>query len=148
MEKFEPKKFISEKIKSLRASIGEKKAIVAVSGGIDSLVCFEISRLATKTKNSQIIPFILDTGLLRENEVKKTQEYFQKRYGIELQMWDRQNEFFAALRGIISPEQKRAIFRDVFYRTMSQAVRSYDADILVQGTILPDIIETQKGIKT
>ncbi|MCM8821293.1 MAG: phosphoadenosine phosphosulfate reductase family protein [Candidatus Omnitrophica bacterium] len=148
MERFEPKKFIAEKIRSFRAVTGDKRAIVAISGGIDSLVCFEIVRFAAKDQKNRIIPFILDTGLLRENEIKEMQEYFQKKYGIELQKWDRQNEFFAALKGIVSPEQKRTIFRDVFYRTMSQAIRSYDADIVVQGTILPDIIETQKGIKT
>ncbi|MGB9643468.1 MAG: GMP synthase, partial [Candidatus Ratteibacteria bacterium] len=79
---------------------------------------------------------------------KQIEEYFRKKYNIELQRWDKQNEFISALKGIVSPEEKRTTFRDVFYRIMSQAMRSYAADVLVQGTILSDIIETQKGIKT
>jgi len=147
MERFEPKKFVSKKVQALRSYAKGRKILVAVSGGIDSLVCFEIARNASIKVQEQIIPLILDTGLLRQSEVKNTEEYFRKKYGIELQKWDVQDRFFSSLKGIISSEEKRNIFRDVFYRTMGQALRSYSAEILVQGTILPDIIETQRGIR-
>lgn len=147
MERFEPKKFITKKIQAFRSLSSGKKTIVAISGGIDSLVCFEIIKNASKNQENQVIPLIIDTGFLRENEIKKTQEYFQKQYNIELQKWERKDEFFNALRGIISPEEKRKIFREIFYKNISQAMRSYSADILVQGTTLVDIIETQNGIK-
>ncbi|HOJ30404.1 MAG TPA: ATP-binding protein [bacterium] len=148
MERFEPRKFVARKIQALRSHASGKRVIVAVSGGIDSMVCFEIARNATIKQEGQTIPFIIDTGLMRQNEVKQTEEYFRKKYNIELQRWDKQNEFISALKGIVSPEEKRKTFRDIFYRIISQAMRSYAADILVQGTILSDIIETQKGIKT
>ncbi|MGB9643469.1 MAG: hypothetical protein ACPL3Q_09800, partial [Candidatus Ratteibacteria bacterium] len=64
MERFEPKKFIARKIQSLRSQANGKRIIVAVSGGIDSIVCFEIARNATIKQESQIIPFIIDTGLM------------------------------------------------------------------------------------
>ncbi len=147
MERFGPRKFISKKIQTFRSFADGKKILVAISGGIDSLVCFEIVLNAVKDQKDRIVPLILETGLLRENEVRETQDHFNKKYRIELQKWDRQDEFLSALKGIILPEEKRKIFRDVFYRNMSQAMRSYSTDILVQGTILPDIIETQKGIK-
>ncbi len=148
MERFEPRKFIARKIQALRSFASGKRIIVAVSGGIDSIVCFELALAATTKSNEKPIPIILDTGLLRLNEVKETEEYFRKQYGIELQKWEVQDRFLSALKGIIIPEEKRKIFREVFYRTMGQALRSYSAEILVQGTILPNIIETQKEIKT
>jgi len=148
MERFEPRKFITKKAQTLHSFASEKGIIVAVSGGIDSIVCFEIALAATAKSNEKPIPLMLDTGLLRINEVKETEKYFRKQYGIELQKWEVQDRFLLALKGISTPEEKRKTFREVFYKTMGQALRSYSAEVLVQGTILPDVIETQKGIKT
>ncbi len=147
MERFEPKKFILKKAGAFKSLLEGKRAIVAVSGGIDSLVCYEIVKKTPKIEENQIIPLMIDTGLMRENEVKTTQELFQKRYNVELQKWDRQEDFFSALKGIVNPQEKRKVFRETFYKNISQAMRSYSAEILVQGTILSDVIETQKGIK-
>lgn len=157
MEKFEPKKFISKKIQELRTQSGERKILVAVSGGLKSLVCFEIARNAKIKDQSQVIPLMIDTGMLRatvdknhnitQTEVKQTEVYFKKRYDLNLDVWDEGERFLAALKGIVDPVEKRKVFSDTFYRIMSQALRSYSADVLVVGTTISDIIETQKGIK-
>lgn len=157
MERFEPRKFILRKSQALRSQSGEGKVLVAVSGGLKSLVCFEIARNAKIREQDQVIPFMIDTGLLRaeidkdnniiQTEIKQTEEYFRKRYNITLERWDEQEKFLTALKGVVLPDEKRKIFRDVFYKILSQAMRSYSADIIVQGTTLSEIIETQKGIK-
>ncbi|HDD64725.1 MAG TPA: glutamine-hydrolyzing GMP synthase subunit GuaA [Firmicutes bacterium] len=141
---FSVKKFVREKIKEIKEKVKDKKALCATSGGVDSMTC---AFLAYKAINKNLIVLYLDNGLMREGEVKRISEIFEKK-GIELQIWDVRKNFFEALKGKIDPEEKRKAFRDVFYRTLSQAVRSYSAEFLIQGTIAADIIETQKGIKT
>jgi GMP synthase (glutamine-hydrolysing) len=84
---------------------------------------------------------------MRYNEAEEVREFFGKK-GINLEVWNVEDVFFEALKGKVDPEEKRKAFRDTFYKILSQAVRSYSVDFLVQGTIAADIIETQKGIKT
>ncbi|MCS7180553.1 MAG: 7-cyano-7-deazaguanine synthase, partial [bacterium] len=121
-----------------------KKALVATSGGVDSTVC---AILAKEAIGKNLVVFFIDDGLMRENEPEEVREFFAKR-GIDLEIWNVEDNFFDALKGKIDPEEKRKAFRDTFYKTLSQAVRSYSVDFLIQGTIAADIIETQKGIKT
>lgn len=141
---FSPTKFISEKIKELQQKIGDKKALVATSGGVDSMTC---AMLAKKALGDNIVILFLDDGLMRENEPEEIRKFF-KSAGINLEVWDVEDRFFEALKGKVDPEEKRIAFRDVFYRTLGQAVRSYSVEFLIQGTIAADIVETQKGIKT
>lgn len=143
-EKFNPKKFIKEKIEELKKKIKDKKALVATSGGVDSTVCAILTKEAI---GENIITFFIDDGLMRENEVEEVRDFFSKR-GINIEVWDMSDTFFDALKGKIDPEEKRKAFREAFYRVLSQAVRSYSVDFLIQGTIAADIVETQKGIKT
>lgn len=143
-EKFNPKKFIKEKIEELKKKIKDKKALVATSGGVDSTVCAILTKEAI---GENLITFFIDDGLMRENEVEEVRDFFSKR-GINLEVWDMSDTFFDALKGKIDPEEKRKAFREAFYRVLSQAVRSYSVDFLIQGTIAADIVETQKGIKT
>jgi GMP synthase (glutamine-hydrolysing) len=143
MEKFEPQKFIARQIREICSTVKEQKAVVALSGGLDSMVCFCLAHQALGTN---AIPLFLDTGLLRANEQTDLEKVLN-RFGVELQAWDKREMVFEALRGKTDPEDKRKAYRDVFYKILGQALRSYSADFLIQGTILSDIIETQKGIK-
>ncbi|HDD64983.1 MAG TPA: glutamine-hydrolyzing GMP synthase subunit GuaA [Firmicutes bacterium] len=142
--RFYPKKFIREKIEEIRKKVGDKKALVATSGGVDSTTC---AVLAQKALGDNLVVIFLENGLMREGESEEINKFFSKR-GIELQIWDVKEKFFEALKGKIDPEEKRKAFREVFYKTLGQALRSYSVDFLIQGTIALDIIETQKGIKT
>jgi GMP synthase (glutamine-hydrolysing) len=144
MPKFNPKKFIKEKINELKKKIKDKKALVATSGGIDSTVCAILTKMAI---GDNLVVFFIDDGLMRYNEAEEVREFFGKK-GINLEVWNVEDVFFEALKGKVDPEEKRKAFRDTFYKILSQAVRSYSVDFLVQGTIAADIIETQKGIKT
>ncbi len=144
MSKFNSKKFIKEKVNELKKKIKDKKALVATSGGVDSCVCAILTKMAI---GNNLIVFFVDDGLMRYKEAEEVRDFFAKK-GIDLEIWNVEDAFFDALKGKIDPEEKRKAFRDTFYKILSQAVRSYSVDFLIQGTIAADIIETQKGIKT
>ena len=142
---FAPSRFISQKIEELQKKISRtKKTLIATSGGVDSMTC---AMLARKALGNNLIVLYLDDGLMREGESEEIKKFFES-IGIELQIWDVKEKFFEGLKGKIDPEEKRMIFRDLFYKTLGQAVKSYSVDFLIQGTIAADIAETQKGIKT
>lgn len=142
---FSVTKFISEKTEELQKKIGsDKKTLIATSGGVDSMTC---AMLAKKAIGKNFIVLFLDDGLMREGESEEIRKFFES-IKLELQVWDVKDQFFAGLKGKTDPEEKRIVFRDLFYKTLGQAVRSYSVDFLIQGTIAADIAETQKGIKT
>lgn len=142
--KFDAKKFIQEKSKELKNEIEDKKAICAVSGGVDSMTC---ALLAYKVIGDQLTVVFLDDGLMRENE-PETVTGWLKNSGINTKLIDVKDEFFAALKGIEDPEEKRKAFRDTFYRSLGKTVKESRASFMIQGTIAADIIETRGGIKT
>lgn len=144
MVRFGPVKFVNEKIRELGKKTEGKKVLVATSGGVDSMTC---SILAFKAIGARLIILYLDNGLMRQGETEEVTDFFSK-MGIELQVWDVREKFFEALKEKTDPEEKRIAFRDVFYKTLRQAIKSYSAEFLIQGTIAADIVETQKGIKT
>jgi len=144
MVRFGPVKFIDEKVKELVKKTEGSKVLLATSGGVDSMTC---SLLAYKALGERLIILYLDDGLMREGETEEVSSFFEK-MGIELQVWDVREKFFEALKGKTDPEEKRIAFRDAFYKTLRQAIKSYSAEYLIQGTIAADIVETQKGIKT
>ncbi len=142
---FSVTKFVNEKTREMEKKIGKnKKTLIATSGGVDSMTC---TMLARKALGKDIIVLYLDNGLMREREGEEIKKFFNT-IDIELQIWDVKEAFFAGLKGKVDPEEKRIAFRDIFYKTLGQAVKSYSVDFLIQGTIAADIAETQKGIKT
>ena len=144
MINFNAREFIKEKIKQIQSTAKEDRVLVSVSEGIDSIVC---SMLAYNAIKENAIFLYLNTGLTRFENQDVLVKFFQK-YKIDLQIWDVNEKFFQALKEKIFPEEKIEIYKDVFYRTISQAVNSYSAEYVIQGTIISDIIEFQKGIKT
>ncbi|HOV21591.1 MAG TPA: ATP-binding protein [bacterium] len=138
-------KFLKEKIAEIKKKVVKnEKALVATSGGVDSVVAAIIAKRAL---GDNLYVLLLDTGFMREGEIEETKNFFEKE-GITLEIWDVKEKFFEALKGKIDPEEKRMSFRECFYKTLGQAVKSYSVDFLIQGTIAADIVETQKGIKT
>ncbi len=143
---FASTRFINEKVLELQKEIGSNaKTMIATSGGVDSMTCVMLARRALDKKNITVL--YLNDGLMREGEGEEIKR-FLKTVGIELQIWDVKDAFFEGLKGKFDPEEKRVAFREVFYKTLGQAVKSYSVDFLIQGTIAADIAETQKGIKT
>jgi len=140
----EVKKFIEEKIKEIKETVGKEKAISALSGGVDSSTC---TLLAHRALGEKLRVIFIDDGLMRENESADVKEIFSG-LGIQVNIIDAQEEFFEALKGKFDPEEKRKAFRNIFYTIFGNEVLKSEAKFLVQGTIAADIIETKGGVKT
>jgi len=143
-EEMEVKKFIEKQVEEIKKTVGNNKAISALSGGVDSSVS---TVLAHRALGSQLKVIFIDHGLMRESEPQEVKAAFA-RLGIEIEVIDSKNEFFKALSGKIDPEEKRKAFRYAFYKVFGREVLKSKARYLIQGTIAADIIETRGGIKT
>lgn len=137
-------KFIDEKIGEIKKTIGDEKAISALSGGVDSSTC---TVLAHKAIGNNLKVIFIDDGLMRESEPEEVANVFSD-MGIKVDVINAQQEFFATLKGKFDPEEKRKAFRNTFYTVFGREVLKSEAKFLVQGTIAADIIETKEGIKT
>ncbi len=135
-------KFVEDAIKEIREKVGDGKAIIALSGGVDSSVC---TVLAHKALGDRLIPVFVDTGLMREGEPERIKEIFGN---MGLVFIDAKDEFFKALKGVTDPEEKRKVVGELFVRIFERVAEEHEADYLIQGTIYPDIIESQGGIKS
>jgi len=135
---------IAKKIEQIRAEAGGEKAVVALSGGVDSSVVAVLGHLALGKKMTALF---VENGLMRAGEAKQVREMF-KGLGIKVQVLDARQKFLAALKGKTDPEIKRQAITDTFYADVfSQYVKDKKIKCLLQGTILTDIDETVAGIK-
>ena len=140
----EPKKFIEEKVRWLRKTIGDERAIVATSGGIDSVTTILLGHRAIGDRLDAIF---LDNGLMRKREFEQVATIHEQ-LGIPLKIYGVKDEFFAALKGKIDPEEKREVFRETFYQVLAGIARKFGAKYLLQGTTAADVVETKAGVKT
>jgi GMP synthase (glutamine-hydrolysing) len=135
-------KFISQAITEIKTIAGNEKVVMALSGGVDSSVC---AALAARAIGENLIPIYIDTGLMRKGETERIRTLFQN---IHLQVVDAGDEFLHALRGITEPEAKRKAIGERFIRVFEREARKQGATCLLQGTIYPDRIESEGGIKS
>lgn len=138
-----PSDFIKESIEEMKNTIGDKKAIIALSGGVDSSVS---SVLASEAMGDNLVAVFVDHGLVREGEA----EYVEKTFKDLLNFIsvDASEEFLDRLEGISDPEDKRKIIGEVFINVFERVAEEVGAKYLVQGTIAPDWIESQGQIKS
>ncbi|MFC7211784.1 glutamine-hydrolyzing GMP synthase [Natronoarchaeum sp. GCM10025321] len=135
--------FITEKIAEIESAVGEKNAVIALSGGVDSSTA---AALAYEAIGDQLTPVYVDTGLMRKGETEQIRETFS--YMDSLQIVDAQERFLDALGDTTDPEEKRHIIGEQFIREFETVATEVDADYLVQGTIYPDRIESEGTIKS
>jgi len=135
-------KFISQSITEIKTAAGNEKVVMALSGGVDSSVC---AALAARAIGDNLIPIYIDTGLMRKGETERIRTIFDT---IHLQIVDAGNEFLEALKGITEPEAKRKAIGERFIRVFEREARKQGAKCLLQGTIYPDRIESEGGIKS
>ena len=135
---------IVDKIDEIRERIGQGEAMVALSGGVDSMTC---AVLAHRAIGERLRAVFIDDGLMREGEPESVLGLCDQ-IGISLEVMDVQDQFFRSLKGARDPEEKRRRFRDQFYAVFKRAVRDSGCGHLIQGTIAADIAETKGGIKT
>ncbi|SIR32850.1 GMP synthase (glutamine-hydrolysing) [Haladaptatus litoreus] len=136
-------KFIEEAVAEIQDEVGDSHAIIALSGGVDSSVA---AALAYKAIGDQLTPVYVDTGLMRKGETEQIRKTFS--YMESLEVVEAEDRFLDALLGVIDPEEKRAVIGEQFIREFEREAKETDADYLVQGTIYPDRIESEGGIKS
>lgn len=144
VEAFDPARFTEEKVAEIRRFVGDGKAAIATSGGVDSTVC---AALAHRALGERLVCFFLDTGFMREGEVEEVKGILTS-LGLPLRILAVSDRFMAALKGKSDAEAKRIAFREAFYTVLGEAAKAEGCDVLIQGTIAPDWIETAGGIKT
>jgi GMP synthase (glutamine-hydrolysing) len=146
LEDFNPKGFVERRIEEIRETIGNGRALVAVSGGVDSTTS---AVLTHKAIGNRLICVMLDDAFMRENEPKRVVELLSKPpINMPVKIVEVKERFLNALKGLRDAEEKRKAFRKTFYETLSEIAKREECSFLVQGTILADIVETKGGIKT
>ena len=136
-----PGSFIEESIERIRAQVGNEHVICGLSGGVDSSVA---AALVHRAIGDQLTCIFVDNGLLRKGERESVERAFRQHLGAKLVVVDASEEFLAKLDGVQDPEQKRKRIGETFIRVFERAARDAgDARFLVQGTLYPDVIESQ-----
>jgi len=137
--------FIDEQVKAISESVGDSLAVNALSGGVDSSV---VTLLGHRALGDRLKTYFIENGLMRAGEPQRVAEIFQA-LGVHVEIVDAKDKFFAALDGVIDPEEKRDKgITEVFYKDVfSGLVRDCGAKTLLQGTIYTDVEETIAGIK-
>ncbi len=136
--------FINEQVDLIRKQVGNKKVLLALSGGVDSSV---VAALLIKAIGKQLICVHVNHGLMRKGESEAVVEVFGKKLDANLVYIDATDRFLDKLVDVADPETKRKIIGGEFIRVFEEEARKLtDVDFLAQGTIYPDIIES-KGVK-
>jgi GMP synthase (glutamine-hydrolysing) len=134
--------FITDAVADIKSKVKDGRALIALSGGVDSSVC---AILAHRALGERLVPVYVDTGLMRKGETDRIREIFEF---MSPRIVDASGQFFAALKGVTDPEKKRKAVGETFIRVFEQVAREINADYLLQGTIYPDRIESEGGIKS
>jgi GMP synthase (glutamine-hydrolysing) len=134
-------RFINKAINEIRQQV-QGRAVIGLSGGVDSSVC---AVLAHKALGERLVPVYVDSGLMRQFESERIELLFKD---LGLVRVNANEKFLEALRGVEDPENKRKIVGETFIRVFEDEARKIKADTLIQGTIYPDRIESEGGIKS
>ena len=136
--------FIAEQIDEIRAQVGDKKVLLALSGGVDSSV---VAALLIKAIGKQLVCVHVNHGLLRKGEPEQVVEVFRNQMQANLVYVDATDRFLDKLAGVVEPEKKRKIIGAEFIRVFEEEARKLEGiSFLAQGTIYPDILESD-GVK-
>ena len=137
--------FIDEQVAALRAQVGDKKVLLALSGGVDSSV---VAALLIRAIGRQLVCVHVNHGLMRKGESEQVVEVFRNQLGANLIYVDAVDRFLTRLEGVSDPEQKRKIIGAEFIRVFEEEARKLEGiEFLAQGTIYPDIVESH-GVKS
>ena len=138
------KAFIDEQIKAIKDEVGDKKVLLALSGGVDSSV---VAALLIKAIGQNLTCVHVNHGLLRKGESEQVIKVFKNELGANLIYVDASDRFLDALKGVEDPEEKRKIIGKIFIDVFAEEAKKLQGiEFLAQGTIYPDILES-KGIK-
>lgn len=132
--------FVQDKIAEIKKEVGDKKVIVALSGGVDSSVA---ALLVHKAVGKQLTAIFVDHGLLRKNEAEDVMKHYGEAFDMNIIKVDAKERFLQKLKGVTEPERKRKIIGAEFIHVFDEEAKKLgDIDYLVQGTIYPDVVES------
>jgi GMP synthase (glutamine-hydrolysing) len=135
-------RFIQEKVREIRETVGRDKVICAISGGVDSTVA---ATLTARAIGKNLIGIFVDNGLLRWHEKEEVRKSLMSR--VNLKVVDAEDRFLRSLKNALNPERKRKIIGHEFIKVFEAEARKYKGvKYLVQGTLYPDVIESGQGI--
>jgi GMP synthase (glutamine-hydrolysing) len=145
-ETFDANSFIRLQTEEIKKTLGNDKAIIAVSGGVDSTTCAALTRRAI---GKNLVCVFIDTNFMRKGEPQTVKKYLAKPpLKLPLKIVKAQKSFMKNLEDLTDAEEKRKAFRHTFYSTLADTAKKEKCKWLVQGTIAPDLIETKGGVKT
>ncbi len=146
MEKFNPEEFVKKQVAEIKKLVGNERALIAVSGGVDSTTSAVLTHRAI---GSNLLCVMLDDAFMREGEPQRiSQLVSQPPIKLPIRILDVQERFLKALERLQDAEEKRKMFRETFYRTLGETAKKEGCKVLVQGTIKADVVETTGGVKT
>ncbi len=132
--------FVEEAIREIRAKVGEKRVLLALSGGVDSST---LAFLLHKAIGDQLTCVFIDQGFMRKYEPERLLKLFSEQFHISVEYVNARDRFLSALAGIVDPEEKRRIIGHEFIRVFEEASKNFGPfDYLAQGTLYPDVIES------
>jgi GMP synthase (glutamine-hydrolysing) len=134
--------FVNEAVEDIRSKV-KGKAIIACSGGVDSMVA---AALTSKAIGDRLLAVYVDNGLMRKGETDEVRAMMED-MGMNYTVANAGEQFLSALKGVTDPEQKRKIIGEKFIRVFEVEAKSFGAEFLVQGTIAPDWIESGDGVR-
>ncbi|MBI4010241.1 MAG: glutamine-hydrolyzing GMP synthase [Candidatus Aenigmarchaeota archaeon] len=135
---WQPTNFIKSAINEIKQTVGNEKAIIGLSGGIDSSTT---ALLASKALGKNLVAVFVDHGFMREGETEEIKKIF-KNSGINLIIADAKKQFLTKLKGVKDPEEKRKVIGNEFIKVFEKIAEKVKATYLLQGTIYPDRIES------
>ncbi len=146
MEKFNPKNFVENQVKAIKRTVGKERALIAVSGGVDSTVSAMLTHIAI---GENLLCVILDDAFMRKEEAERVADILaQPPLNLPMEVLDVRERFLNEMKGLRDAEEKRKKFRETFYKVLSETAKREDCGFMVQGTIQADIVETKGGVKT
>jgi len=130
---------VQSRINLIKNTIGSSKAIMALSGGVDSTVA---GAMVQRAIGDNFIGVFVDHGLLREGEREEIVYSLKDKMNMNIVVVDAKERFLDGLKGVVDPERKRKIIGETFIRVFEEVAKKFKAEFLVQGTIYPDVVES------
>jgi GMP synthase (glutamine-hydrolysing) len=146
LKEVNPKNFVKRQVKAIRKVVEGERALIAVSGGVDSTTSAVLTHHAL---GENLLCVILDDAFMREGEAERVVSLLSKPpLNLPMRVLNVQERFLKEMMGLRDAEEKRKKFRETFYKVLSETAQSESCRFLVQGTIQADIVEARGGVKT